>query len=151
MLELARTQDLEAINRIALQVHELHVSWRPDLYCEADWLFPPEYLNECIAEKRLFTAKLGGKTVGFLLFCIWESKGPGNVPRKILQLDSIGVEKSMQNQGIGRQMMAELRVLARAFGCTDLQLSVYPQNDEAVSFYQKCGFTIRNINMQSKL
>ena len=48
-------------------------------------------------------------------------------------------------------MMEELRALARAFGCTDMQLSVYPQNDEAVSFYQKCGFTIRNINMQRKV
>lgn len=151
MLELARESDLEAINRIALQVHERHVSWRPDIYCHTDCIFPMDYLLECIQEKCLFVAKLENAVVGFLLFRFWEMKGPGNVPRKVLQLDSIGVEETLQHQGIGKQMMAELRALAKAFGCTDIQLSVYPQNDEAVSFYQKCGFTIRNINMQRKV
>jgi len=47
-------------------------------------------------------------------------------------------------------MMEEVRILAKAFGCTDMQLGVYPQNDAAVSFYQKCGFMIQNINMQRK-
>ena len=53
--------------------------------------------------------------------------------------------------GIGTQMMEEIRVLAKAFGCTDLQLGVYPQNDAAVSFYQKCGFAIKSIDMQRKV
>ena len=44
-----------------------------------------------------------------------------------------------------------IRALARAFGCRDLQLGVYPQNDAAVAFYQKCGFTIRSIDMQRKV
>lgn len=150
-MELARESDLEAINRIAMQVHEMHISWRPDIYCPTEELFPRDYLQECIREKCLFVAKIRDTVVGFLLFRFWEMKGPGNVPRKVLQIDSIGVEESARNQGIGTQMMEELRVLARAFGCTDLQLSVYPQNDEAVAFYQKCGFTIRNINMQRKV
>jgi ribosomal protein S18 acetylase RimI-like enzyme len=48
-------------------------------------------------------------------------------------------------------MMEEVRALAKAFGYTDLQLGVYPQNDAAVAFYQKCGFTIRSIDMQRKV
>lgn len=151
MLELAREADLENINRIALQVHELHVQWRPDIYCETDCIFPMDYLRENIREKTLFVAKIQDVIVGFILFRIWEMKGNGNVPRKVLQIDSIGVDQAFQNQGIGTRMMGELRALARAFGCTDIQLSVYPQNDGAVAFYQKCGFTIRNINMQTKV
>jgi ribosomal protein S18 acetylase RimI-like enzyme len=61
------------------------------------------------------------------------------------------VDEALRGHGIGTQMMEELRVLAKAFGCTDLQLNVYPQNDAAVSFYQKCGFMIQNINMQRKV
>ena len=48
-------------------------------------------------------------------------------------------------------MMQELRILAKAFDCTDLQLTVYPQNDAAIAFYQKCGFTIKSIDMQRKV
>ena len=30
----------------------------------------------------------------------------------------------------------------------DIQLSVYPQNENAVRFYEKCGFKVRNIRYQ---
>ena len=48
-------------------------------------------------------------------------------------------------------MMLGVRAIAKAFGCTDLQLGVYPQNNEAIAFYQKCGFRIRSIDMQVRL
>lgn len=151
MLELARISDFPQISALALEVQNQHAAWRPDLYRAGVCPFDEGYLQECIREKRLFTARLEGMTVGFILLRTWQTGGPGNVPRKIMDIDSIAVDPAFRNRGIGTQMIAELRVLAKAFGCTDLQLSVYPQNDEAVSFYQKCGFTIRNINMQTKL
>ena len=150
MLELARESDLQELNRIAQQVHELHTSWRPDIYCQTGCIFSPEGLRECIQERRLFVAKLQEQVVGFALFRIRTTEGAGIVPRKVLVLESIGVDEPLRNQGIGRKMMEELRILAKAFGCSDLQLSVYPQNDEAVAFYQKCGFTILSIHMQRK-
>ena len=61
------------------------------------------------------------------------------------------VRQEYRKHGIGKAMMEDIDALAKAFGCTDLQLRVYPQNDEAVGFYQKCGFTIQNIGMQKKL
>ena len=66
-------------------------------------------------------------------------------------IDEFGVHESCRGQGIGKQMMAEVRALAKAFRCTDLQLSVYPQNDDAVGFYQKNGLMIQDIKMQMKL
>ena len=49
---------------------------------------------------------------------------------------------------IKNDLAVRVMELAKAFGCTDMQLGVYPQNDDAVAFYQKCGFTIRSIEMQ---
>ena len=68
-----------------------------------------------------------------------------------MNINDFCVDEPFRNKGIGTQMMAELRVLAKAFGCTDLQLTVYPQNDEAVAFYQKCGYMIKSIDMQRKV
>lgn len=151
MLELAREADLEAIARINAQAHALHVAWRPDLYCPMDGAFRGAYYLECLRERRLFVARINGIVVGYALFRIWSTGGTGNVPRKILDIDSFAVEETCRGQGIGTKMMEDLWALARAMGCSDLQLSVYPQNDAAVSFYQKCGFMIRNINMQRKV
>ncbi|MBR7178385.1 MAG: GNAT family N-acetyltransferase [Oscillospiraceae bacterium] len=151
MIELARLSDRADVNRIARQVHALHVQWRPDLYTMPEELFPEDRFSELVKNRELYAAKLKGTVVGFVLVRIRVSEGVGKVTRKVMLIDQFCVDEGFRNHGIGTQMMTELRVLARAFGCTDLQLGVYPQNDAAVSFYQKCGFMIRSIDMQRKV
>ena len=151
MLELARDMDRPEVNRLARQVHALHVSWRPDLYEMPDELFPEELFRALAANRELYVAKIDGTVAGFALLRMKPSGGVGRVPRKVMLIDHICVDESLRGHGIGTRMMEEIRILARAFGCTDLQLGVYPQNDAAVSFYQKCGFTIRSIDMQRKV
>ena len=151
MLELATKHDRSEVNRLARQAHEMHVSWRPDLFTMPEELFPEEHYSELVKNRELYVAKLNGTVVGFVMIFMFVSEGCGKVTRKVMRIDQICVDEALRNHGIGTRMMEEVRVLARAFGCTDLQLGVYPQNDEAVSFYQKCGFMIRSIDMQRKV
>jgi GNAT superfamily N-acetyltransferase len=151
MLELATKHDRSAVNCLARQVHEMHVQWRPDLYQMPEELFPEELYAELVKNRELYVAKLDGAVIGFALLRMRVSEGVGKVTRKIMLIDQVCVDEALRNHGIGTQMMEEVRILARAFGCTDLQLGVYPQNDAAVSFYQKCGFMIRSIDMQRKV
>ena len=151
MLELATHKNRDDVNRLARQVHEMHVQWRPDLFTMPDELFPEELYAELVKNRELYVAKLDGAVIGFALLKMRVSEGVGKVTRKIMLIDQVCVDEALRNHGIGTQMMEEVRVLARAFGCTDLQLGVYPQNDAAVSFYQKCGFMIRSIDMQRKV
>jgi len=151
MLELALTSDRDAINEIAGQVHAMHVSWRPDIYEMAEELFPAERIQEAIKERTLYVAKIDGQVVGYTSVKIRPFVFPGVVKRKIMLIDEFAVHESCRGHGIGTEMMADIHALAKAFGCTDLQLNVYPQNDDAVGFYQKCGLTIQSITMQCKL
>ena len=151
MLELATVNDRAAVNRMARQVHAMHVAWRPDIYEMVDELYPEERVREGIAARELYVAKLAGQTVGYVSLKIRNYDHPGLVKRKVMLVDEICVGEHFRNQGVGRAMMADVHALAKAFGCTDLQLGVYPQNDSAVAFYQKCGFTIRSIDMQRKV
>lgn len=151
MLELARECDREKVNELARQVHAMHVAWRPDIYEMVEEIYPQDRFSEEVARRQLYVAKIGGQVTGYVLLKIREYNWPGVVKRKVMLVDEIAVDDRCRNQGIGTAMMEEVRVLARAFGCTDLQLGVYPQNDAAVAFYQKCGFTIRSIDMQRKV
>ena len=151
MLELAREYDREKVNELARQVHAMHVAWRPDIYEMVEEMYPQDRFSEEVARRQLYVAKIGGQVTGYALLKIREYNWPGVVKRKVMLVDEIAVDDRCRNQGIGTAMMEEVRVLARAFGCTDLQLGVYPQNDAAVAFYQKCGFTIRSIDMQRKV
>lgn len=151
MIELARDVDRAEINRLARQVHALHIQWRPDLYTMPEELFPEELFLTLVKDKELYAAKIDGNVVGFAWIRMRQSEGLGLVPRKVMLVNQVCVDEALRNHGIGTQMMEEIRVLAKAFGCTELLLSVYPQNDAAVSFYQKCGFMIQNIHMQQKI
>ena len=151
MLELATKHDRSAVNRLARQVHEMHVQWRPDLYTMPEKLFPEELYAELVKNRELYVAKLDGAVIGFAWVRIRTSEGVGLITRKVMLINQVCVDEELRNRGIGTRMMEELRVLARAFGCTDLTLSVFPQNDAAVSFYQKCGFLIQSIHMQRKV
>ena len=151
MLQLARPEDRAAIELLAQQVHALHVQWRPDIYAPADELWPQERFDTAVADRLLFTGKIEEKVVGYVLLKIRDYDMVGHTRRKVLLVDEICVDEHLRNQGIGTEMMIEVRAIARAFGCTDLQLGVYPQNNEALAFYQKCGFRIRSIDMQAKI
>lgn len=151
MLQLATPADRDAVNEIAKQIHAMHVAWRPDIYEMVEEQYPEERFAEAIRERCLYVAKLAGTLVGFAhlkqQYCDW----PGVVRRKVMLIDEFGVHETCRGHGIGKAMMEDIHALARAFGCTDLQLRVYPQNDDAVGFYQKCGFQIQNIGMQRKV
>lgn len=151
MLELARQEDRAAVNALARQVHALHVAWRPDIYEMVPELYPLERFQQVVAQRQLFVARSGEQVAGFVLLVIREYNWPGVVRRKVMTLDEICVDEDLRGQGIGTQMVQEAKILARAFGCTDMQLGVYPQNEEAVAFYQKCGFSLRSITMHMKL
>ena len=151
MLQLARPEDRAAIEVLAQQVHALHVQWRPDIYAPASELWPQDRFDAAVADRQLFAAKVEETVVGYVLLKVRTYDMVGHTKRKVLVVDEICVDEACRNRGIGTLMMEEVRALAKAFGYTDLQLGVYPQNDAAVAFYQKCGFTIRSIDMQRKV
>ena len=151
MLQLATPADRDAVNELARQLHSLHVSWRPDIFEPVTEMYSAEHFEECITDRELYVHKIGGAIIGYALVHIEDFEGPGVVPQRRMFIDEFCVEEMFRDQGFGTEMMEAVWALARAFRCTDLQLGVFPQNDDAVGFWQKCGFTIRSIEMQRKI
>ena len=151
MLELARNSDFEDVKRLSVQIHELHASWRPDIYYSTDEPLPRDAFLEAIRNRLVYVAKVNGIVAGYVVLSVQNRGGPGTHAYKAMRLDSICVDEALRGQGIGKRMVADVRALAKVFGCRELMLGVHPENDEAVGFYQKCGFRIRTINMDMKL
>ena len=151
MLQLACPGDRAGVERLAQQVHGFHVQWRPDLYENVPELYSEARYMDAIGNRSLYIAKIDNTIIGYCLLSIRNVEGSGVVSRKVMRIEEFCVEESLRGQGFGQDMMEDVRALAAAFRCTDLQLGVYPQNDDAVGFFQKCGFTIRSIEMQRKV
>ncbi len=152
MLELATKADFEAVGRLKKQVHAVHVAIRPDIYRMEEELIPEDAFLADIQSRQLYVAKLGGMVAGYVRILLRERNGAGVTPCKILSVEELCVDEALRCQGIGREMITDVRALAKAFGCQQILIGgVYPENDGAVAFYQKCGFQIRNISMDMKL
>lgn len=151
MLQLAVDADREAVNAMARQVHALHVAWRPDIFEMPEELYPLERFRSAVADRQLYVAKLDGETVGYTLLVVRFADRPGLVKRKVMLLEEICVDAQYRRQGIGRQMVEDVKALARAFGCTDIQLGVYPQNTAALALYESAGMRIRSVDLQMKV
>ena len=151
MLELARPDDWESVNRLSVQIHDLHAAWRPDIYFHCDAPYAKEEFLSNIADRRVYVAKVDDIVSGYLVVSIQCKSGPGTVEKRVMRLDSICVDEALRGRGIGKEMVRDAKILARAFGCNELILGVHPENDDAIIFYQKCGFRIRTINMDLKL
>lgn len=151
MLELARESDWEDVKRLSVQIHDLHADWRPDIYFHCEEPYPRDKFLEDIQNRMLYVAKVDGLIIGYVVLALLRKSGTGVVEKKQLRLDSICVDEAFRGQGIGRTMVADVRALAKVFGCRELILGVHPENDGAVAFYQKCGFFIRTINMDMKV
>lgn len=150
-LEKATIADREAVETLAREVHSLHVAWRPDIYEMPRELYPQERFRQGLEAGSLYVARRENQVVGYVTIKIRDYDWAGMVPRRVLFLDELCVAQDHRRQGIGRAMMAALRELARAEGCTGMQLGVYPQNREAVAFYEACGFALQSVTMSTKL
>lgn len=150
-LEKAATTDREAVNALAMEVHSLHVAWRPDIYEMPREIYPEDRFQSGLESESLYVGRLDEKIVGYAAIKIRDYDWAGMVPRRVLFVDEICVSSRCRRQGIGKAMMAEIRKLAKAQGCTGLQLGVYPQNREAMAFYEACGFAVQSIAMSTEI
>lgn len=149
LLRPVRLDDFEEINRIARQVCVLHASWGSGMV--VDYPYPMDWIQELVEANGMYVACLDGKIVGYIRFYFWTAGGPCASTRKMISIDDIGVEETLRNRGIGKRMMADLRELARKDGCAAINLYVDAPNENAIAFYEKCGFYIRNHGMTINL
>lgn len=155
VFEMAKEADFEAVNRLARQVVACHAQWDKSLDLSME-PYPKEWFLKFIQEDSLeqttiYVARIDGDVVGFMRFYLWQTNSAVSGQQGIVQLDDFGVEESLRNRGIGKQMMRELKELAHRAGCTELRLNVDAPNANAIAFYEKCGLHIRNHGMSMAL
>lgn len=150
-IEIPQIKDYDDVNRLAIQVHELHVGWRPDLFISVDEVISREYFNELISNKNIFVAKLEEEIVGYIIFNIREKSVTGMRYRKQLNIDAICVDEKRRGNGIGIQILNFIKEVAKENNCTDLYLTVNEENVNAIKIYEKFGMKVKNIAYSMKI
>ena len=150
-IEIPNIKDLEAIDKIALQVHECHVKWRPDIFEYTNSIINVKELANMIANNAIFVARIEEKILGYIILSSREGKKNGYRYRKELDIDAMGVEESYRNQGIGRKLLKYVKEYAKDNGYTDLRLTVNEENENARHLYEQLGFKVKHIAYSMQL
>lgn len=150
-IEVPNINEYERINKIAKQVHELHVKWRPDIFVSIEEVITKEKFEAMIQAKEIYVAKIENKIVGYVSFNIKERANHGMRYRKQLEIDAIGVDEKYRGKGIGTALLNYMKEVANENDCTDIYLTVNEENEGAIRLYEKFGFKLKNIAYSMQL
>lgn len=134
-----------ALERIAQQLHQCHVHWRPDIFEPARQLLSEEELGQLIRQEKIFAAKEDGAVVGYATVSTRELKSTGCKYSRTLNIDALAVEQSHRGRGVGTALLEFLKTHAAENGDTDIRLTVNEENETAIRLYEKAGFRVKNI------
>lgn len=110
----AAEPDFEHVNRLARQVHELHVSLHPDLYRSVKHPISCEEFREMVERDQLVVACRGEHIVAYAAFAVRDFDGASILPRRVMMLDALRTEtSSSRSEKYARQGTASCRTSGR--------------------------------------
>ena len=145
IIEVPNEKNWEEVNKLAKQVHKLHVKWRPDLFLDVDEVISKENFKVKIQEGGIYVAKLDDEIVGYITYNIKEKNNPTMRYRKIISVEAICVDERNRGKGIGSLLLEHIKNIGKENNCTDMYLTVNEENKDAIKLYEKFGFRIKNI------
>lgn len=148
-IRFAEEKDYNQVEAIMKQVQELHTEWRPDIYKNIDIVLPFDMYMDYVNNRELIVATLdSGDIVGILIYVTRNISGGPMVDRKVMFIDSMGVDEHYRGQGIGRELFAFVRNICEEQEYDGLELQVNAKNIAAKRMYEKYGFTEKSVNME---
>ena len=151
LYRFAQPDDFESVNALARQAHEVHAAWRPDIFAPVDYPFEPSVFQHRVREKQLLLACEDGRVLAYAAYDIRKTELPMLQPRTVLLLDNICVDEARRKEGIAAALIRHLCVLAKEWGCTDLELGCHPENAAGLALYESLGMRVKSIHYQMKL
>ncbi len=143
MVRFAKEEDLERINKLRNQVHDIHVTGRPDIFKEGFSAELRDYIYKIWEQenKEIIVAEKNGVIYGYacILFHV-KQETPYTYARKFCHIEEIGVDKNFRRQGVATEMFVFIKTEAKKRGFARIELDMWEFNEEALQFYESIGF-----------
>ena len=140
----AKKKDLDQINALRRQLHELQQNGRPDVFQKPFGDELTDQTRRMLNDKNgLFLVAETDSTVCGYVYAVFVQEGasPHWDSRSFCRIEEICVDKSCRGQGVGSSLMDDVRREVIARGFPKMELNVWAFNAGACSFWTKQGFT----------
>lgn len=147
----ATTNDYEKLDRLANQLHELHVKERPDLFAKIEHLYSAEKYDNMLEDPNriLLLAEIEDKVVGVCIVGVRDQSMMVNLRNAYIR--DLVVDESYRHQGIAKKLFVEAEKRAKAAGAVRLDLQVSAFNEGAIHLYEELGMTPQSYIYEKKL
>lgn len=152
MIREMNLNDYEDVRILVKQIHELHLSNRPDIYNDGE-SFPKEYFKKVLndANNLNYVYVENKKIVGALNASLQHTNPlPIIKLRTFYFIENIVVDKNHRRKGIAKKLFHYLTLKAKENNIDSIELNVWSFNTEAIKFYESMGMNIKNIRMEIK-
>ena len=138
----ATVDDVREIIRLALEIQDVHVDGRPDLFKPGGVESTAQIVARLESpDHHYWVATLGSAIVGYAFAHVAdEPESPWRYAARVLMLDQMGVDARHRSTGIGAKLWSSVREAAVAHGADRVILSVWSFNAGARRFYERMGF-----------
>ena len=139
MIRKIRKSDYEAVDRLLLQIHEVDVSGRPDMFFPIEQYMTRDSFESLVENKNVISilAQENREIIGCCFASMLERSGMAHM--KSAYIDLLVVEKSHRRKGVGRAIFLEVQKRARKAGAKRIDLMVWSHNQVAESAYKSYG------------
>lgn len=153
MIRTADKADIPQIAEIFKQLHKRHCDLRQDYFkMPPDSFFTDELEKKLNDEScKVTVLEHNSSIAAYAVWCLLDRNSPELTPRKRLYIDQFAVRADFRKKGLGKRLMEYLRDIAQLENCRSVDLSVWCDNTEAVTFYKSLGFSPRTVNLEIKL
>ncbi|MES2006199.1 MAG: GNAT family N-acetyltransferase [Bacteroidota bacterium] len=144
-ITVSQAEELSALAKAIYVEHYLHL-WHPG---GADWYmheyaYHPDTLRKELADKNnlhFIVYDEAGKAGGYLKLKL-HAVLTGSEDKQCLEIERIYLHRSMAGKGIGKQLILLSESIAREHKKEMVFLKAMDTSTDAISFYQKMGYTI---------
>lgn len=153
VIRKAKIEDIDAINELLYQVHELHVKIRPDLFVDGVKKYTDKEIVSIMKnpKKPIFVYTENDVVKGYCFCIIEEEKNASKVQHKSLYIDDLCVDKNVLHQSIGTHLYEYVKMYAKMMNCDYITLNVWEGNDNAYNFYKHLGLKEQKRILEEKL
>ena len=155
IIEKAKKDDINGINKLLHQVLMVHHKGRPDIFKSNTKKYSDNKIAQIISNDitPVFVAKEeNGEVLGYA-FCVIIQHKNNNILTdiKTLYIDDLCVDETKRGNSIGKNLYEYVTKFAREINCYNITLNVWSCNKNAIKFYEKMGLIPQKIGLEKIL
>ena len=150
MIRSACVEDIPQLNKLLLQVQQVHAQARPDIFVSGAKKYTDDELFVLIQntdQTPIFVAELDGVVVGYA-FCQIIRASDHTRKQNTLYIDDLCVDATHRRKHIGSDLLNYVIALAKKMNFHNVTLNVWALNKDAYRFNEKNSRHIQKYGME---